>query len=159
MCGPVTAMAAFVAIAASTALPPCARIAIPAWVASWSADATIPPGARVVDNGGEAAGIACNLRCRRAVGSTSASDRPGGDDGGSSRRRDRLVHALGSLGGGTADELRDARARPSFGVRADWYRQVARHCMAVDACAVGGRCGHRVVGMASGRGDVRRARR
>ena len=43
-CGPVTAMAAFVAIAASTALPPRARIASPACVASWSAEATIAIG-------------------------------------------------------------------------------------------------------------------
>ena len=36
-CGPVTAMAAFVATAASTAFPPRARISSPACVASWSA--------------------------------------------------------------------------------------------------------------------------
>ncbi len=40
-CGPVTAIAALVAIAASTALPPWAKIANPADVASWSALATM----------------------------------------------------------------------------------------------------------------------
>lgn len=45
-------MAAFVAMAASTALPPLASALMPAWVASWSADATMLPRARVDVNGG-----------------------------------------------------------------------------------------------------------
>ena len=57
--GAVTAIAAFVAIAASTAFPPEWRTAIPAWVANWSAEQTIAPGARTEEDG--VIGIASNV--------------------------------------------------------------------------------------------------
>ena len=60
-CGPVTAIAAFVAIAASTALPPWAKIAMPAEVASWSALATMWCDDRAVDRG-VAVGMSATLR-------------------------------------------------------------------------------------------------
>src|SRR5687768_17010230 len=62
MCGPVTAIAAFAATAASTALPPWAMAHIPACDASWSAVATIASRARVEWNGTERAGITGDSR-------------------------------------------------------------------------------------------------
>jgi hypothetical protein len=50
-CGAVTAMTAFVATAASTALPRRVRVARPAWVAKPSALATTWVGARTVVKG------------------------------------------------------------------------------------------------------------
>ena len=50
-CGAVTASTALVATAASTALPPAEMVARPAWVARWSAAATMAVGAWTVGKG------------------------------------------------------------------------------------------------------------
>ncbi len=60
-CGPVTAIAALQAIAASTALPPSDHISIPADVARWSALATMWRGERTVLTGGVEGGISRTL--------------------------------------------------------------------------------------------------
>src|SRR4029079_16357110 len=102
-CGAVTAIAALVAIAAATALPPRARARRPACVASWSALATTACGERAEWDRGEA--MTRNLRCRGAA----HSHRAGRGDRRRAAGADRYVRAVAAFGRTTAQRLGDLR--------------------------------------------------
>ena len=146
---PVTAMAAFAAIAASTALPPRVNIAIAACVASWSAVAATASRARTLAKGTLTV-IGADPKGRAAVDSSPPSPPvqcrddgargaraagPGGrrDGGRRGRHGRRIAAGVAAHGWPAPPQLRAVRPRRAARFRARRHRGVRR-------CAGGRSC-------------------